>query len=106
MDYSKLTMVGAAADDKGIEKAKEWLDTVKRWKLGIKADKHRGNTYTFSNLMSYFNGELREFRQAVREQKDAVTVMTELADVSNMIDMITSTIMAGEDKVRWQVVKR
>lgn len=98
MDYSSLVMVGAALDDKGLEKAKKWLDDIKRWKLKIRAEKHRGNTYTFPSLMYHLNEELREFRQAVRKQKDATSVMIELADVSNMVDMIVSTIMANEDK--------
>lgn len=98
MDYSTLVMAGASHDDKGLEKAKKWLDDVKRWKLKIKADRHRGNTYSFSSLMYHLNEELREFRQAVRKQKDATSVMIELADVSNMVDMIVSTIMANEDK--------
>lgn len=98
MNFDKLTMIGAAQDDKGLEKAKDWLAAVKQYKLRIKADVHRGNTYSFTSLMKHLDEELREFRKAVRQEKDAVTVLMELADVSNMIDMIVSTIIANEDK--------
>lgn len=72
-------------------KAKEDLDDLKNIQLVFVAEKHVDDDYDFHDLLLHFRDEVREFDYACSHRASEGLlrfVQEELADLSNMIDLM------------------
>jgi len=79
-------MLGNIKTDKLIS-AKRQLADLKNFKLASVASKHRGDPLDSFSLLRHFRQEIWEFEQALFTQ-DLEWIREELADISNMVDII------------------
>ena len=70
-----------------LKRAKEKLEDLKALKFSISASKHKGDKYDLSALLHHYRRELEEVEHTLR-LGDLQRIKEELADVSNMIDLI------------------
>lgn len=70
-----------------LKRAKEKLEDLKALKFSISASKHKGDKYALPELLRHYRSENNELEHALFIG-DPRQIETELADVSNMIDLI------------------
>lgn len=96
MDILSLTFKGSALDHpEKLAEAQKILQEIKKVKLETRHDRHSGKVYSFTSLILHLKEELAEFQCAVADETTEGT-LEELADMSNMIDILASTIIGGE----------
>ena len=75
-------------DIKRLEESKREFDFIKKSKLAFVAHKHLKDEYNLVDLLRHFFSEVDEFKQASLKSFKMGDLVQELADVSNMVDLI------------------
>jgi NTP pyrophosphatase (non-canonical NTP hydrolase) len=75
-------------DIEKLKRAKEKLEDLKALKFSLSASKHKNDKYGFPDLLCHYRDELRELEDALLKGATYQRIKEELADISNMIDLM------------------
>ena len=79
-------------DKEKLAYARQDLEALKNSKFAFCADKHENDTFTISDLFNHLQSEFKELTDALLYKSIKVS-REELADVSNMIDLLFMEIL-------------
>ena len=74
------------------------LGTVKDAKLRARHEKHAGESWQMENLLRHLTEEVQELSEALY-LGEATHILEEIADVSNMCDLLTMAVLDGQTTV-------
>ena len=80
-------------DIKRLEESKKQFDFIKNTKLAFVAHKHQKDKYNLLDLLGHFFSEADESMNVTPEFFTVGELVRELADVSNMVDLIYDYII-------------
>ena len=75
-------------DIERLEQSKRDFDFIKKSKLAFVAHKHLKDAYNLSDLLTHFYSEIDELHLIIKKSGTLTNIIQELADVSNMVDLI------------------
>jgi len=78
-----------------LDKAKQVLEGIKATKYALNAHKHKMDSFTFHDVRRHLMLEIDEFKD-VAYSNDNDGKLSELADMSNCIDLLAMTILQDE----------
>lgn len=97
INYDSLAIEGNVLKfQRDLEQAKEYLGVVKKVKLLLRQSRNENKIATFKDLISHLENEVFEFKEAVSFGEPKHEVIMEIADISNIADLLAMAIIKSE----------